>query len=340
MSIYLSSGYLDFKPIYESKLPYHFIIGGRGIGKTYGALKYAKDHGIKIMYMRRTQAQADIAGNPVFSPYKSINRDDGSNIQMKPISKYNSLIAEMDADGNVLKELGYTCALSTISNIRSFDASDIDVLIYDEFIPEQHERPIKEEAAALFNALETIGRNRESLGRDPLKLIALSNSNDLTSPILKDLNLIGIVRRMENKNLTLWQDMRRGISLVIPKQSPISGKKAEQSLYKLTEGSQFNEMAIGNRFADAEFVNIKSRPLNEYKALVKVGDIYIYRHKSRQHYYCSRTGSGHVQTFGDTRIELARFRALYPWLYTAYMDKIILFETENIELSMREYLKV
>lgn len=339
MSIYLESGYIDFKPIYESKLPYHFLIGGRGIGKTYGALKYAKDHNIKIMYMRRTQAQADIAGNPVFSPYKSINRDDGCNIQTRPISKYNSLIAEQDPDGEVLRELGYTCALSTISNIRSFDASDIDALVYDEFIPEPHERAIKDEAAALFNALETIGRNREAMGRLPLKLIALSNSNDLTSPILKELNLIGIIRRMEAKKLTLWQDMKRGISLIIPKSSPISGQKAEHSLYKLTRGSNFQQMAIGNQFAEDDFINIQSRPLNEYKVLLKVGDIYVYRHKSKQHYYCTKTGGGNVHTFTDSRIELARFRAIYPWLYTAYMAKNIIFETENIELTMREYLR-
>ena len=340
MGIYLSSGYLDFAPVFNSKLPYHFIIGGRGIGKTYGALKYAKDHDIKIMYMRRTQSQADIAGNPVFSPYKSINRDDGSNIQMKPISKYNSLIAEMDTEGTVLKELGYTCALSTISNIRSFDASDIDALIYDEFIPEQHERAIKDEAAALFNALETIGRNRESQGKPPLKLIALSNSNDLTSPILKELNLIGVIRRMESKNLSLWQDPKRGISLVIPKQSPISGQKSKHSLYQLTRGSQFQSMALSNQFGNDDFQNIKSRPLNEYKALVKVGEIYIYRHKSMQHYYCTKHGSGNIHAFGDSRIELARFRALYPWLYQAYLNRIILFENENIELNMREYLNV
>lgn len=340
MSIYLPNGYIDFQPIYGSKLPYHFIIGGRGIGKTYGALKYAKDNHIKIMYMRRTQAQADIAGNPVFSPYKSINRDDGSNIQVRPISKYNSLIAELDTDGNVLNELGYTCALSTISNIRSFDASDIDALVYDEFIPEPHERAIKDESSALFNAIETIGRNRESMGRPPLKLIALSNSNDLTSPILKDLNLIGIIRRMEKKDLTLWQDMKRGISLLIPKSSPISGQKAGHSLYKLTQGSQFSEMALNNQFGNDEFDNIQSKPINEYKALVKVGDIYIYRHKSQQHYYCTKHGSGNIHSFGDSRIELARFRAVYPWLYQAYLNRIILFENENIELTMREYLKV
>ena len=45
-------------------------------------------------------------------------------------------------------------ALSTVSNLRGFDMSDCTLLIYDEFIPEPHERPLKNEAAALFNAYE------------------------------------------------------------------------------------------------------------------------------------------------------------------------------------------
>jgi hypothetical protein len=39
--------------------------------------------------------------------------------------------------------IGYTCALSTLSNMRGFDASDIQLLICDEFIPEKHERLLK-----------------------------------------------------------------------------------------------------------------------------------------------------------------------------------------------------
>lgn len=341
MTKYLPNGYLDFEPIFNSKIPYWFINGARGIiGKTYGSLKYAKDHDIKIMYMRRTQAQADISGNPAFSPYKSINRDDGCNIQMKAVSKYNSAILEFDDEGNILRELGYTCALSTISNIRSFDASEISCVIYDEFIPERHERPIKNEAAALFNALETIGRNRELYGKPPLKLIALSNSNDVSCPIYQELGLVGVARKMQAKGIDLWQNPKRGISILIPQHSPLHDQKAASSLYRLTAGSEFSSMALENEWLNNDFGLVASRPIGEYKALVHVGKLYLYKHKSNSgEYYCTMHPATCKHIFTDDRIELARFRAVYPWIYQAYMARNIIFEDEQCELLLREYIR-
>lgn len=340
MGLYLDNGYLDFGPIFKSPVPYWFICGARGIiGKTYGSLKYAKDNGYKIMYMRRTQAQADISTNPIYSPYKPINRDDGCNIQFRSVNKYSSVIEEQDEDGKQIKLLGYTCALSTIANLRSFDASDVDVLIYDEFIPEPHAKPIKEEAAALFNALETLGRNREIDGRPPLKMIALSNSDDVACPIFTELKLVSTARRMQAKALDMWQNPKRGLSLLIPQDPPLKDKKSQTALYRMAAGSKFTSMALDNVFGNDNFENISSRPLNEYKALVKVGKLVIMRHKSNQHYYVTMHNISCSHYFDDSRIDLARFRSLYPWVYTAYMNKAIIFEDEQCELMLREYVR-
>lgn len=56
MSIYLDNGYVDIEKIVNYNLPFNFIVGGRGTGKTYGALKYAYEYNIRFMLMRRTQA--------------------------------------------------------------------------------------------------------------------------------------------------------------------------------------------------------------------------------------------------------------------------------------------
>ena len=94
---------------------------------------------------------------------------------------------------------GYTSALSTFSNLRGFDGSNIKILLYDEFIPERHERLIKNEADAFFNVYETINRNRELQGGPPLIALCLSNSNSLASPIFTALNLVKTLERMHNK---------------------------------------------------------------------------------------------------------------------------------------------
>ena len=133
MSIYLKNGYVDIERILNYRIPFNFIIGGRGTGKTYGALKYAYENDIRFMLMRRTQSQADLISKPEFSVFKPLNEDLGWNVMVKSISKYNSMFYEPGGDAEEMSHpIGYTCALSTLSNMRGFDASDIQLLIYDE----------------------------------------------------------------------------------------------------------------------------------------------------------------------------------------------------------------
>ena len=138
MSIYLSSGYVDIEKILSYKMPFSFLCGGRATGKTYGALKTLYQTDTRFMLMRRTQAQCDLINKPEFNPYKVLCSDLGIDISVRSISKYNSLIYESFGD-DAEKTLAYTCALSTIANMRGFDASDCKVLLYDEFIPERHD---------------------------------------------------------------------------------------------------------------------------------------------------------------------------------------------------------
>ena len=54
--IYTKEGYIDFDALLkEDNSIYKFIVGGRGIGKTFGILKYMIEHHIKFIFMRRTQ---------------------------------------------------------------------------------------------------------------------------------------------------------------------------------------------------------------------------------------------------------------------------------------------
>ena len=66
-------------------------------------------------------------------------------------------------------------ALSTFGNLRGVDFSDVDMIFFDEFVPQKNARPIKAEAEAFFNLYETVNRNRELDGRPPVRVLMLSN---------------------------------------------------------------------------------------------------------------------------------------------------------------------
>ena len=128
MKIYDSSGYVNVRGILDEGYPFNFLVGGRGTGKTYTTLKVAREDERLFMLMRRTQSQADLISKPEFSVFKPLNEDLQWNVMVKSISKYNSMF--YTDDGETIHPVGYTCALSTISNMRGFDASDIQLLMH------------------------------------------------------------------------------------------------------------------------------------------------------------------------------------------------------------------
>lgn len=340
---YLPSGYFDFDAALSLGQPFTFIIGGRGSGKTYGALKSCTEHGYKFAFMRRTQRQLDIINKPEFSPLKPISRDTGKLYTTKPLASGIAAFypCELDEDGDEVTTgaaVGITLALSTISNLRGFDASDIDILLFDEFIPEKSERPLKNEADALFNAYETLARNRELAGRPPLRLICMANANDQASPVLLKLGLVKRLERMAARGIDLYTDEARGLAVILLQASPISAAKTDTALYRLTTGSEFAEMALDNNFAYEDRGSIQSRPLAEFRPLCGIGGITIYRHKSNREFYVSGHRRGSLPVYATGETELTRWRRAYGWLWRELMDDNITFEDYAVQVMFRQYL--
>ena len=176
--LYHDSGFLDMGAVIAASYPYIIVIGARGVGKTYGALSdVALDNPRRFIYFRRTRTIIDLIMEPALQPFKRINADRLTDIRpdySKGLGRF--MLGE--------KLIGYAAALSTFANIRGFDGSDIDIMIYDEFIPEPGEIVRFNSYLALLNAYETINRNREFDGRPPLKLLLLSNSDNIYNDIV------------------------------------------------------------------------------------------------------------------------------------------------------------
>lgn len=330
MNIYLPNGYLDIRKILGTNIPFIFIVGGRGTGKTYGALKTIIEDEIQFMYLRRTQSQVDLVNKPEFTPFKKLNSDHEWKIGTSPISKYNSgfyrQVKEGDAYVNQGAPIGYTGALSTISNIRGFDASDVELMVYDEFIPERHERPIKDEGSALLNGYETVNRNRELNGGKPLQLLCLANANNLANPIFMELNLVRTAENMLKKGREVYISREKGVMMIILTKSKISEQKSETALYRLTKGSEFERMSIGNEFSREENARIVSRPITEYKPIVTIGEITIYEHKSKHTLYITGHRIGNPPTYSMGDMDRKRFQKQYYWVWDRFLDNEIEFE--------------
>ena len=345
MKLYSDNGYLNVPAIIDGPAIYSFIVGGRGIGKTFGSLKEVIDRNLKFIFMRRTQVQVDMIKDDNLNPFNALTAALGNDYQfiMKKVNKNITAVyrGEFDpekqiyiASGNIL---GYIMALSTVSNIRGFDASDVDILIYDEFIGEKHERPIRDEGAAFLNALETIARNRELQGRKPLKVLCLSNSNDLANPIFIQLKIVKDVENMVRKGQEYRYIPERHLALYVLQITPIGAAKALTTLYKLAGDSEFTQMALANDFSNEEMADIKPQNIKEFKPVVQVGEICIYRHKSKYLYYVTSFKSGTPEVYDSSAMDLKRFSRNMYRIWLAYLNRHVVFESYLDQVLLEKY---
>lgn len=345
LSLYENSGYLSIPAVLGYGQKFNYVWGGRGTGKTYGGLKYCIENKKIFVYMRSLQAQVDTIKIPELSPFKKLNKDMGWNIYPKSIGKNVAAFyhTHKDEKGNYVYEgelLGYAIALNTFANLRGFDASDVEVGIYDEFIPEKRERKVENAGYSFKNAYETMNRNRELDGEEPIQFLLFSNSENLSCNMFIENNLMEKVSSMSLKKQSVSILSERSIGLFNLYDSPISQKKAETVLYKMSgEKSNFNSMALGNEFYSADYSNIRSLSLKTVVPICRVDAITIYSQKSNSKFYVSRHHSGNPPAYDATDKDITAFRRDYIYLWDRYLSNLIEFEDITSKSLFENYFK-
>ena len=336
INIFDQNGYLDWDKINKltKKTPYLFIVSARGVGKSYGCLLDTISKDKRFLYIRRTKTQYEVACKPEASPFKALEADKVIEpLALKPAGKDLTGVYKADIDDEGKKTpygfpIGYMSSLSCFANLRGTSFEDVEVVIYDEFIPESHERPLRNEGQAFLNLLETVGRNRELQGKPPLRVICLANANDIGNKIFAELDLIRKADDMMKKHQSISINEERGLCLIILDHSPISERKKHTALYKLTACSsgEFNEMALENRFYQDESALIRSCNLTEYIPICTVTGITIYKHKSEKMYYVSTYKTGSCREYGTSYAEKKRFINNHMSLWMSYLRNRVVFE--------------
>lgn len=343
--LYLDNGYLNMEYIFSSKTTFNWITGGRGIGKTYGAIRYVLEHRIPFIFMRRTQTQIDMVKNDDFSPFTPVCEDLGWNVKIKSLNKNISAVYQADqGEDGILHEtgapLGYMIALSTVSNIRGYNLEKVKVLIYDEFIGEVQESKIKNEGDAFKNCYETLNRNREIKGMEPIKVIACANSNNLANPIYVSFKLVTAAEKLLKSDSEIMYMPEKDVTIYHIKRSPIADKKKNTALYKLSGDDDFTHMALGNEYSANEMINVRSENLQHYNILCEVGEMAIYKAKSANEYYVTNHIKGTPKRVYGAGVDLKLFRKDYYYLWLAYLRRKISFESYIFQVLFEKYFNM
>lgn len=313
----------------KSDMPFKIIIGPRGCGKTYSVLDYIQEKSSsssKFLYCRREGIEIDSCATEYGNPYKTLNNDKGYHIAPFKIPKFNGFgfINEKE------EVIGYGVALSTFATMRSQDFSDVDRIFFEEFIPEKHKRKIKGEGAALLNMYETINRNRELNGEEPVELIMCANGIDLANSILLELGATSLIAKMlDNKQRKLTVP-ERGLYIEVIPRIQISDLKEQTALYKLAN-DDFIIDALDTKFrgSDIEFVR-KNVNLRSYKPEFSFGDYVVFSNK--EHFYICESKVPCKTSMPER--ELQRFKAIFAPRYRILRGMGNVFFDDYVTLAL------
>ena len=330
---YTPEGYIELGELYSSPYPYIVIVSSRGGGKTYGTLKWLVERGEEFIYFRRTEKILKIISMPAYQPFKRLNMDMGWNIDVKKSAV--DLTDVIDASREDRPVIGHMAALSTFSNVRGFDASGVKTIVWDEFIPEPSDRITFNMFSAWSNAIETINRNRELSGEPSVRVIMLSNSDLIYGDVVAGFGIGDELLRMQEQGIEVLEHSK-DMLLVMPELRDFRERKADTALYRLTAGSDFEAVALGNMFPIEDRSQIGERPLGEYKPVAVINGICIYKHKRGPGYYCCRHVSGDPPVYQDNKTDLRRFLRNHRGIATAYIRKRISYSGIDVQTVIRK----
>ena len=228
--------YYDFGKLlsYSSGLLY-FVIGERGVGKTFGAKKFVVNDFLKneneFVYLRRYKTELDIAMNGFFDQLQ----DNGlfQDLEFKVKSSKNK-VTTFTCNGN---NIGYAFPLSTANILKSASFTKVKTIIFDEFLIDNGTyHYLRNEVTQFLDVIETVARLRD------IRVILLGNAISTTNPYWNYFD----IHLPYNSEFATFKDGLIVVNYV--KNEEYRKAKKDSKFGKLVQDTEFGRYAIDNEF--------------------------------------------------------------------------------------------
>lgn len=223
--------YYNYKKTLSYQANLNFIIGERGVGKTYGYLKYFTKQFIKngdqFLYIRRFQSEIDKIGNKLFDAHLR-NDEFGEEVGITYRNQTYSLNGQ---------PFCFMHALTKETQLKSVPLPNIKYIIYDEFlITNRSQHYLPQEPTAFLSLVQSVFRER-----DP-HVFCLGNASSVTNPYFSFFNL-----QLPYK--TEYKLFKKGTILVNYIQNQAYRDKMKKSKFgQIIAGTSYGDYAIENQF--------------------------------------------------------------------------------------------
>lgn len=242
--------YYNLDKLYSRDFLIAFVIGERGVGKSFSTklamLKHFIKTGEQFIYIRRYKTELDTALATFWDDLQSNGYFDDLELKVKK----SKMLTQFTCDGEVC---GYAVPLSTANILKSTAFPKVTTIIYDEFLlPAGNYRYLKNETNALLDVMETVFRLRTG------KTILLGNNiAPHSSPFFAYWNLELPANGEEFKTF-------RNGTIVVQYVRNLEYRKIkkESRFYDLIEGTSYASYAVDNEALNENNNFIEKRPPN------------------------------------------------------------------------------
>lgn len=329
---YDSSLFYSYDKVLSYNAMLNFIIGERGVGKSYGSIKYVVNRFIKhneeFVYLRRYKTELKTSVPHFFDAINGNNEF--------PNHKLTTSNNTFYIDG---KKFGYAMPLSTANILKSTSFDKVKTIIFDEFIIDKGTyHYLQNEIVQLLDIIETIGRLRN------VRVLFLGNAISITNPYFTyfDLTL------PYNSDIKTFKD---GLILVnYIKNDKYREVKKQSRFGKLIEDTSYGKYAIDNEFLrdSKSFIKKKSPNAKFFFIIYLNGVSYgVWRDLNEDVYYISNQIDSLCPirfTFNtdDHNFDtILASRRNNPWLKSIvehYRVARLCFENQKIKNNIMDYL--
>ena len=266
--------YYDYQRVLSYNALMTYIIGERGVGKSYGAKEFVADRfinkGKQFVYLRRYKTELKEAmmkkGHPIFFE-QIVYNEDGTKNKKYENHKLTNKNDTMYIDD---KLCGFAMPLSIANILKSSSYNNVDTIIFDEFIIDKGcYHYLQNEVEQLLDVIETVGRLRD------IRIIFLGNAISITNPYFTYFNL----SLPYNSDIVVSKKDNKGNPLIIVnyiKNLKYREVKKQSRFGQLIEGTEYGKYAIDNEFLrdSKSFIRKKSKTSKFYFILVINGKHY------------------------------------------------------------------
>lgn len=257
MSIYYS-----YNAIREKNGVYNFVVGGRGIGKTYGAKKMVIseyiEEGKQFIYLRRYRDEL----KTLTTFFDDIGREFPS-FGFRVLGREMQICYDPDENKPSWETMGYAVALSTAQSRKSTVYDQVHTIIFDEFILEKAmNRYLPDEFTTMNNFYNTVDR-----WNDRVRVYFLANSVSITNPYFIALDLTADSE---------WEKRNKGFVVAHYPQSTEFAETVSQTRFgQFIKGTEYADYILGNMFADNKPTMIAKKPSEAvYYCTLLIRDVY------------------------------------------------------------------